>query len=102
MYTVERLRKKLSPLEDRGVTDKVAAAMVGVDLTPYLRRFKGEDTLVLSLKEMWEALFPNEQANLHDYTVLGRSLQALLWERSYLQGGLVFTKTPQEVEEDGF
>jgi hypothetical protein len=102
MFTVERLRHKISPLEDKTFTESIIPRLHKVDLTPYMRRYKGMECVVLTPSEAWEALFPRKTYTLHDLTVLGRSLQALLWERSYLRGNLVFTKTMKEVKDDGF
>ncbi len=103
MFTVARLRTKISPLEDKEFTNKIITPLADADLSAYERKFKGKDCIVLTPREAWELLVPdNQEPNLHDLTVIGRSLQALLWERSYLRGNLVFTKTLQEIEEDGF
>lgn len=103
MGTIEqRLRSKLSPLEDKKFTEKIRPLMEAVDFAPYERQYKSTKCVVLTPNDAWELLFPGEQYNLHELTVLGRSLQALLWERSYLRGNLVFTKTLLEIDEDGF
>jgi hypothetical protein len=102
MYTVERLRTKLSPLEDKSFTEKVMPLMKDAELRPFLRKFKGKECVVLNLSDAWGLLFPGKTCTLHELTILGRTLQALLWERSYIGGNLVFTKTIEEVESDGF
>lgn len=103
MFTVERLRHKISPLEDKDFTQQeVLPRLKAADLKGFERRYKGQKCIVLTPSDAWGLLFPEKEGNLHEFTVLGRSLQALLWERSYLRGMLVFTKTLQEVETDGF
>lgn len=107
MFTVERLQHKISPLEDKEFTDKVLPrlkkAAKGKKMDPHQRHYKGVLCVVLSPREAWELLFPEEsEPNLHELTVLGRSLQALLWERSYLKGLLVFSKPLEEIGNDGF
>lgn len=107
MLTVERLQHKLSPLEDKEFTKKVLPrirkAVKAKQLEQYERAYKGVLCVVLSPSDAWKLLFPEEgEANLHELTVLGRSLQALLWERSYLKGLLVFTKPLEELKDDGF
>lgn len=102
MFTVERLRHKISPLEDKEFTKEVLTRLKDANLAPFARKYKGNQCIVLSPSDAWGLLFPEKESNLHDVTVLGRSLQALLWERSYLRGMLVFTKTVEEVKADGF
>jgi len=99
---VERLRKKLSPLEDSEFTDKIKPRLGEADFSPFVRSFKGVECVVLSPREAHRLLLDNADPDLHELTLMGRSLQALLWERSYLKGILVFTKTLQEIEDDGF
>jgi hypothetical protein len=100
--SVERLRYKLSPLEDKTFTETVMPLVCDVNLTPYIRKYKGKVCVVISPRDMWALLFPGKDHTLHNLTVLSRTLQALLWERSYLLGDLVFTKTLEEIYEDGF
>lgn len=102
MFTVERLRFKISPLEDKSFTEKVMPLMKEANLRPFLRKYKGQMCVVLSLSDAWGLLFPGKIYTLHELTILGRTLQALLWERSYIGGNLVFTKTIEEVDSDGF
>ena len=100
--TVERLRYKISPLEDKTFTEKVMPLISEINLTPYVRKYKNHECVVISPSDMWALLFPGKDHTLHNLTVLSRTLQALLWERSYLLGNLVFTKTLTEIYEDGF
>lgn len=102
MFTVDRLRHKLSPLEDKEYTAKILPLMQAADFKPYERKYKNTMCVVMSPSEVWNLLFPGTEYNMHDLTVLGRSLQALLWERSYLRGSLIFTKPLSEVDSDGF
>jgi hypothetical protein len=102
MYTVKRLRQKISPLEDKEFTEKLIPLLAGADYDPYMRQFRGKRCVMITPREAWTLAYPTEEPNLHDLTNIGRSLQAMLWERSYLRGNLVFTKTLQEIDEDGF
>lgn len=102
MFTVERLQHKLSPLEDKDFTAKILPLLQAADLHKFERKYKGGLCAVASPSDFWELLFPGTEPNMHELTVLGRSLQALLWERSYLRGSLVFTKPLSEVDSDGF
>lgn len=102
MTLEQRLRSKISPLEDKKFTERITPLLEGADFAPYERKFRGKKCVVITPNEVWDIILPLERPNLHDLTVLGRSLQALLWERSYLRGNLVFTKTLQEIEDDGF
>jgi hypothetical protein len=100
MYTQARLRYKLSPLEDRGFTELIEPMLRQLDFTDYVRRYKGGEYIVLTPRIVWDELF-DEEPNLYDLTKMGRSLQALLWERSYLKGNLIFVKSTKEYIEDG-
>lgn len=100
MYTLERLRYKLAPLEDRGFTEQVEPALRRLDFTNYARRYKGDDYIVLTPGNVWDALF-EDKPTLADLAKLGRSLQGLLWERSYLKGNLIFVKPVREYVKDG-
>lgn len=102
MTLVERLRHKLSPLEDKEFTAGILPTWRGVDFKPYLRKYKGAECVMLSARQAWGLVFPNVEPSLYNLTVMGRSLQALLWERSYLKGELVFTKPYSEIESDGY
>lgn len=98
---VHRLRHKISPLEDVVFTNTLQEAMRGMDMSPYKRAFRNRLYYMLELRQVWDACFEVEP-NRHDLTVLGRSLQALLWERSALNGVLIFVKPVEEYEEDGY
>ncbi len=100
--TVERLRHKLSPLENKEFTEKLTPLLCREQLTPFIREYRGVECVVLRPKDALELLHPGEDHTLRTLTIVGRSLQALLWERSYLRGELIFTKPITEVEEDGF
>ena len=102
MFSVERLQHKISPLEDKAFTAKILPLLQVTDLGQFARTYKGVPSLVATPQEMWGVLFPDEVANLRELTTMGRSLAALMWERSYLRGNLIFTKPVSEYEEDGF
>lgn len=96
---VERLRAKLSPLEDRDLTIKVKAAMRVNPLKaePYIPRGSHKPILLYRPADLWQELF-NEEGNTRDYMRLGRSLQAMGWERSAKSGNLVFALPVEELE----
>lgn len=96
---VERLRTKLSPLENKEFTAKVKAAMDKFDLSEFRQQYRGSPYLVGRPGELWGALMDGEP-NSRDITLLGRSLQALGWERSAHQGNIVF-RIPLEEYESG-
>jgi len=101
MYTLERLRYKLAPLEDRGFTEAVEPLLRKMDFHVFKRRYKGDDYIVVTPRIVWEAIFPEEEPTLTDLSKMGRSLQGLLWERSYLKGNLIFVKPVREYIKDG-
>lgn len=98
---VHRLRHKISPMEDVLFTTKLKDAMAKIDMDQYLRSFRGRMYYMVDLQTIWHECF-NTTPNRHDLMVVGRSLQALLWERSALNGNLRFVKPVEEFEEDGY
>lgn len=96
---VAKLRKKLSPLEDKSFTAKLAARMASVDWRKYRQKFRDGDYIVVTPRQVGEECF-GETPNIPTSTKIGRSLQALLWERSALHGNLVFVKPLEEYESE--
>jgi len=86
---VAYLRRKLSPLEDKKFTEQVLANLPKVDMEFHVRDFRGRKHIVVTPAQIFEDLFGFEP-NTHQSTLMGRSLQALCWERSALHGQLVF------------
>lgn len=84
-----RLRQKLSPLEDKEFTAKLAVALGKVDLSQYKRGFRGQDHVVVKPGELFFQAFGVEP-NLRDVTNMGRSLQAMCWERSAKAGQILY------------
>jgi hypothetical protein len=101
---IARLRKKISPMEDVLYTEKILPLMQAADFSQYERPYKGQICVVVTPKQVLDTIYKGCELehNLHDLTNISRSLQALLWERSYLKGNLVYTKTLAEIESDGF
>ena len=92
------LRYKLSPLEDKKFTEQLIPLFLLVDLERYRRRFRGTEHYVLRALEIWHECFRTKPTGA-DLTKLGRSLQALLWERSALNGETIFVKQVTEHEQ---
>lgn len=96
------LRTKLSPLENPEFTTKLREAMdEHLNFYDYTRMFRGDEYFVLDALTVWAQCFGTEPNN-RQLTDVGRSLQALLWERSALQGYTVFVKKVSEYEEFGY
>ena len=91
------LRRKISPLEDPDFTRHLEHKMKGLDLSKFRRNFRDGEYIVLYPNEFYELAF-GEEGNTRDITDLGRSLQALLWERSAIIGKLCFVKEVSEYE----
>lgn len=102
MTTEERLRHKISPLENKKFTASMLPLWRGVDFGAFTRKYKGAECVVLSPQEAWDLIYPDQEPTKYDLAVMGRSLQALLWERSYQQGYLVFSKPCLEITQDGY
>lgn len=96
---VESLRKKLSPLEDKDFTRKFLESAQDVDFEQFARNFRGAPHIVLDPREAWRLVFGTEP-DKHDVMVLSRTLQALMWERSALNGARVFVKTLEEYRDE--
>lgn len=95
----ERLRKKLSPLEDPEFT----AAYLHAQPVEWLRNecprmsYGGEEHISVSLPELWEKINPTDAPpSGSDLAKLGRTLQALGWVRTKRSGSLYFVMTPEE------
>lgn len=101
MKEVEALRKKLSPLEDKEFTREFLEAAKDADFEQYTRNFRGAPHIVLDPQEVWRLVFGTEP-NKHDIMVLGRTLQALMWERSALSGARIFVKTLEEYRDETY
>lgn len=93
-----RLRRKLSPLEDPVFTEKLKAALSGIDLNQFQRSFRGGPHIILRPNELWLMAFKTQPSN-REMTVMGRSLQALGWERSALHGQRIFVMRQEEYDE---
>lgn len=91
----KKLKRAISPMEDPIFTCALEDKLKKIDLSEKTRMFRGEEYYVLYPAELWAQMYETEP-NTHDVTVLGRSLQALLWERSALHGTRVFVKRVED------
>jgi len=94
---VERLKHKLSPMEDKEFTKKLAILLAGKDLLQFQTKFRKSDYLMVTPREI--AMLCGLPQDLHVLTNVGRSLQAMCWERSALHGNLVFVMPLTEYKE---
>jgi len=102
--TITRLQRAISPLASKEHTEKTKAALrstpiAQIPLTNHVR--DGEMYWRLRVPELATVLFEGKQS-IKDYTELGRSLQALLWERSAINGYAVFIKSKEDFKRDGY
>lgn len=94
------LRRKLSPMEDPEFTRQLAVELAEVDLMEFCRQYrKGGEYIVVEPKTIAKVCFGDEAPNLPLLTNIGRSLQALCWERSAINGRLVFVMSRKEYED---
>ena len=98
----ERLRRKLSPLEDQEFT----AAYLHVEPKEWILNecerinYGGEPHIAISLPELWNKINPTEAPpSTFDLAKLGRTLQALGWIRTKRRGELFFVMTPKEYSD---
>ena len=96
---VEVLRRKLSPLEDKEFTQEFIKASADLDLMQYKRDFRGAKYVVLDPVVIWEEVYGG-RPNKREVMKLGRTLQALLWEPSAINGNRVFVKSLEEFEDE--
>lgn len=96
---VEALRRKLSPLEDKEFTKEFIESSKDLDLSQYRRDFRGKPHIVLDPVVVWKEVYGSHPKKC-EVAMLGRTLQALLWERSALNGNRVFVKTVEELENE--
>ncbi len=82
----ERMRKALSPLEDREFTEKYLANQP----TGWLADCVAAGFPRITLPVLWERTFPGTTPNPLDLTKLGRTLDALGWRRTKYNGLLQF------------
>ena len=99
---VQRLRRYISPLEDKEFTEKLKARMKEVDFVSKYHIRNGKLHHKVLLKELWEKLFPNESYTTKHLAIMGRSLQALLWTRSVENGSQIYIKSKEDIDADGF
>lgn len=100
---VARLRAKLSPLEDKEFTKRVVAALakpnVRHDLANFGAMIRGRLCISGKPGDLWVTLF-GTPSNVRDIAKLGRSLQALGWERGAKRGDTIFTIPVEELENE--
>lgn len=88
------LRRKLSPLEDPDFTKALAYKLGPVDLSANCKKHRGTSYVVVTPRQVAKICGFNEDTRT--LANIGRSLQAMLWERSYMSGELVFMMKLEE------
>jgi hypothetical protein len=83
------LRRAISPLEDPIFTSEVEARLKDYDVP--IRTLRGDEYYVVAPADFWKETFGG-LPNRREVAELGRSLQALLWERTAINGERVFVK----------
>lgn len=103
---VERLRNYISPLEDTDFTARYIEAMEGrihlLENTFAKHRRGGEEYYRCNSRQMYELLWPNEEAGCLELTLMGRTLQACLWRQTAYNGHKIYIKPVEEVRLDGY
>lgn len=97
---VARLRGKLSPLEDKEFTAELKEYFAMPSVFMALQRLshlvRGRDCISARPGDIWAVIFGTE-GNTREIAKLGRSLQALGWERGAKRGNLIFTIPVEEL-----
>lgn len=83
------LKRAISPLEDPIFTAEIEARLKDYDVP--VRTIRGGEYYVISPADFW-AETCGGRPNRREVAELGRSLQALLWERTAINGERVFVK----------
>jgi len=86
-----RLRKLLSPLEDAGFTAIYLAAEPREWIDTQRATRMGHAHVRVKLVDLWQHTFPDSPHTALGLTKLGRTLQALGWSRTKIDGLLYFT-----------
>lgn len=95
----ERLKKKLSPLEDKEFTERYKGLEDRKWMREHLSVRNGEPCVMLSLVPLFEHTF-EVTPNNYELTMLGRTLVALGFERTYRGGHLFFAMSLEEFDRD--
>lgn len=82
-------------MEDKAFTATLIKAMAGLDLSEYRTKFRGADYIAVTPKQIGVLCFGSEP-NKPTATNIARSLQALCWERSAINGHLLFVMPLEE------
>jgi len=92
----ELYRRKLSPLEDRDFTAKYKAKEPRGWLNKQQAKRGNKLYIQFNLPDLWKATFKADAPNRVALARLGRSLDALGWERTKRGGNLFFRMTVEE------
>lgn len=96
--TIDKLKRKLSPLEDPKLTAELSLKLASIDLMPYKKDLRRGAYIVVTPALIHELVYGSTPTS-RQASAIGRSLQAMLWERSALSGDLVFVMPIEEYEE---
>ena len=94
----ERLRAKLSPMENKAFTEKFKLVEPIAYYKSCTTQRRGEDAYSVKLSEVYRRAF-RKPADNHQLTELGRTLQAIGWERMSKLGATYFVLTAKEFGE---
>lgn len=96
---IDKLKRKLSPLEDPKLTAQLSLKLASIDLMPYKRDTRRGPYIVVTPALISELVFGDPQPTSRQASAIGRSLQAMLWERSSRSGVLVYLMPLEEYKE---
>lgn len=96
--TIDKLKRKLSPLEDPKLTAELSLKLAKIDLMPYKKTMRRGTYIVVTPALISELVYGRHPTS-REASAIGRSLQAMLWERSALSGDLVFVMPVDEYKE---
>lgn len=101
--TIEFLLKKISPMAVPEDVVAVREKLMATDMEKlFIRSYRGGTYIVFRLKDIWPLFYPNVRANLKTLARLASSLQANFYERSALNGDMVFVKEVNEYRDFGY
>jgi hypothetical protein len=76
--TIDKLKRKLSPLEDPKLTAELSLKLAKIDLMPYKRDLRRGAYIVVTPALISELVYGEPQPTSRMASAIGRSLQAML------------------------
>jgi len=86
----------LSPSHDPQVTERLRKGLLGQEVVDFLGYHTKKGTVKIAPSSLFQIIF-GEKPTKSDVAIIGRSLRALGWQRSYASGVLVYKIKSEQV-----